>query len=106
MGDNDFSSLEENLSSNSSTANKNKKFDDTLEELERIQSSLGYAWGVTGHLNAVKNSDELRDAYNKAQPDVIKAFTKFSQSKPLYDVLDNGLVDVLEEPKTFEDMQK
>merc|ERR1712157_408106 len=50
--DNEFSSLEENLST-TSTADKNKKnFDDTLEEVERIQSSLGYAWGVTGHLNA------------------------------------------------------
>jgi len=95
--DEEFSALEETLASSDKVT-----YDGTLDEVERIQSKLGYAWGVAGHLNGVKNSDELRDAYNKAQPDVIKAFTKFSQSKPLYDALNQLSV----EDENFEGMQK
>jgi oligopeptidase A len=42
---------------------------------------------VAGHLNGVKNGDELRAAYEANQPKVVQAMTKFSQSKPLYDAL-------------------
>jgi oligopeptidase A len=59
-----------------------------LPEVERMQFPLGYTWGVAGHLNGVKNSDPLREAYEANQPKVVQAMTKFSQSKPLYDALE------------------
>ena len=36
-----------------------------IEPLEKIESPLNYAWGVTSHLNGVRNSQELRSAYEK-----------------------------------------
>ena len=63
-------------------------YDQVLPEVERMQFPLGYTWGVAGHLNGVKNSDPLREAYESNQPKVVQAMTKFSQSKPLYDALE------------------
>ena len=82
-----FQELEAYLKSISS--NGSVTYDDVLPRVERIQGPLEYAWGVAGHLKAVKDSEELRNVYQQSQPDVVKAFTKFSQSKPLYDALDN-----------------
>ena len=36
-----------------------------IEPLEEIGSQLSYAWGVTSHLNGVRNSPELRTVYEK-----------------------------------------
>ena len=78
-----FKSFEEKLASSSACTD----YDAVLPELERIQFPLGYTWGVAGHLNGVKNGEELRQAYETAQPKVVKAFSEFSQSKPLFDAL-------------------
>ena len=77
----DFTNLESKLSSDTSD------FDDVLPVVEKLQFSLGYVWGVAGHLNGVKNGDELRAAYEENQPDAVKAMTQFSQSRALYDAL-------------------
>lgn len=82
-----FQELEEQLSSGSSDGSL--VYDDVLPKVEQIQGPLEYAWGVAGHLKAVKDSEELRNVYQNSQPDVVKAFTKLSQSKPLYDALDS-----------------
>ncbi|KAJ7340323.1 hypothetical protein OS493_003059 [Desmophyllum pertusum] len=58
-----------------------------IEPLEKIGSPLSYAWGVTSHLNGVRNSQELRTAYEKVQPLVVQASMKASQSVPLYAAL-------------------
>src|SRR3974390_188321 len=39
-----------------------------VRPLEEANERLHRAWGVVGHLNAVMNSPELRDAYNAALP--------------------------------------
>ena len=52
-----------------------------------MQYGIGYAWGVTSHLNGVKNSDDLRKAYEENQPKVVKAMSQFSQSREVYDAL-------------------
>jgi oligopeptidase A len=79
----DFAKLETDLSQKESPP----EYEEVLPEVERIQFPLGYTWGVAGHLNGVKNGDELRQAYETNQPKVVQAMTKFSQSKPLYDAL-------------------
>ncbi|MEM8830658.1 MAG: M3 family metallopeptidase [Cyanobacteria bacterium P01_G01_bin.19] len=56
-----------------------------VEPLTAIDERLGWSWGIVGHLMGVKNSPELREAYQKMQPEVIKFYTKLSQSKPLYE---------------------
>jgi oligopeptidase A len=63
------------------------EYDQVLPELEKIQFPLGFAWGVAGHLNGVKNGEELRKAYEENQPKIVQAMSKFSQSKPVYDAL-------------------
>uniref|UniRef100_A0A6U6EF43 oligopeptidase A n=1 Tax=Odontella aurita TaxID=265563 RepID=A0A6U6EF43_9STRA len=78
----DFSAMESKLSEDDGTS-----YDEVLPAVERLQEPLGYVWGVAGHLNGVKNGDELREAYEKNQPGVVQAMTKFSQSRPLYDAL-------------------
>jgi oligopeptidase A len=77
----DFSTLEAALSSADGNYNA------ILPEVERMQFGLGYAWGVAGHLKGVKDSEELRAAYEENQPKVVTAFTKLSQSRPLFDAL-------------------
>lgn len=81
--DKDFADLTSKISSD----NYEPKYDEVLPELERMQYGLGFAWGVTSHLNGVKNSDELRQAYEENQPKVVKAMAQFSQSREVYDAL-------------------
>eukprot|EP00542_Grammatophora_oceanica_P021271 CAMPEP_0194036328 /NCGR_PEP_ID=MMETSP0009_2-20130614/8668_1 /TAXON_ID=210454 /ORGANISM="Grammatophora oceanica, Strain CCMP 410" /LENGTH=721 /DNA_ID=CAMNT_0038678021 /DNA_START=257 /DNA_END=2422 /DNA_ORIENTATION=+ len=85
----EFTSLEDKLSSCSSAdASEDLSYDKVLGEVERMQFPLGFVWGVAGHLNGVKNGDELRTAYEENQPKVVQAMTKFSQSKALYNALE------------------
>jgi len=56
-----------------------------VEPLTAIDERLGWSWGIVGHLMGVKNSPQLREAYQQMQPEVIKFYTKLSQSKPLYE---------------------
>mmetsp|Transcript_17757 Transcript_17757/g.27624 ORF Transcript_17757/g.27624 Transcript_17757/m.27624 type:complete len:804 (-) Transcript_17757:314-2725(-) len=85
----DFTLLEEKLAHTADGTTKTSEisYDAVLPEVEKIQSSVEYAWGVAGHLKGVNDSEELREVYQKCQPQVVKSFTAFSQSKPLYDAL-------------------
>ena len=51
--------------------------DDALEPLSR-------AWGVAGHLNAVVNSPEIREAYNGNLPRVTAFYTDLGQNEALF----------------------
>ena len=55
-----------------------------VEPLDRLGERLTWSWGVVGHLMSVKNSPELREAYETVQPQVVQFFNKLSQSQPLY----------------------
>jgi oligopeptidase A len=55
-----------------------------VEPLTAIEEKLNWSWGVVGHLMSVKNSPELRDAYEKVQPEVVKFANKLSQSHAIY----------------------
>jgi oligopeptidase A len=102
----DFVTLEEKLSTSSSNGGK-VDFDSVLPAVERIQFPIGFTWGVAGHLNGVKNGEELRVAYEENQPKIIQAISKFSQSKPLYDALvavENEFQDIKDD--SFEMQQK
>lgn len=94
----DFSALETRLSSEDS----NCSYDDILPEVERMQHPVAYAWGIAGHLMGVANSAQLRDSYEENQPAVVKAFTKFSQSRALFD----ALTDIEEQWKNENDDAK
>ena len=57
---------------------------DFVEPLEDANERLARAWGVVGHLNAVMNSPELRDAYNSNLPKVTQYYTEIGQHQGLY----------------------
>lgn len=54
-----------------------------VEPLDRLSDRLTWSWGIVGHLMGVKNSPELREAYESMQPQVIQFFNKLSQSQPI-----------------------
>lgn len=54
-----------------------------LEELERVFND---AWSPVGHMNAVVNNPELREAYEKCLPLISEYSTKIGQNKKLYEV--------------------
>jgi oligopeptidase A len=55
-----------------------------VEPLEKITERLSWSWGVVSHLMGVKNSPELREAYEAVQPQVVQFSNKLSQSQPIY----------------------
>lgn len=55
-----------------------------VEPLTRMEERFEWTWGVISHLMGVKNSPELREAYETMQPDVVEFGSRLSQSKPLY----------------------
>lgn len=56
-----------------------------VEPLTAIAERLRWTWGIVGHLMGVKNSPELRQAYESVQPALVEFSTRLGQSKPLYD---------------------
>lgn len=58
-----------------------------VEPLEQLTERLHWSWGIVGHLMSVKNSPELREAYEKMQHSVVQFGNKVSQSQPIYKAL-------------------
>ncbi len=52
--------------------------------LEQLNDTLANFWSPVSHLNAVCNSDELRVAYNQAQPKLSAYYTRLGQNHDLY----------------------
>lgn len=80
----DFEVLEKKMKDENESS---KLYNLAVEEIERIEYPLGFAWGIVGHLHSVKNNEELRKAHSEMQPVIIKTTNKLSQSKILYDSL-------------------
>ncbi len=59
----------------------------TLGLVEDLERPFEYAWKPVGHLFGVKNSPELRTAYDEAQPKIVEFSLKVRQSEPLYKAL-------------------
>ncbi len=55
-----------------------------VEPLERLTERLTWSWGIVSHLMGVKNSPELRQAYETSQPQIVQFSNRLSQSKPIY----------------------
>jgi len=56
-----------------------------VEPLTEIEERLSWSWGIIGHLMGVKNSPELREAYETVQPGLVQFANRLGQSKPAYD---------------------
>ncbi|WP_374424136.1 M3 family metallopeptidase [Chromobacterium sp.] len=55
-----------------------------VDPLTDATEHLGRAWGVVGHLNAVVNTPELREAYNANIPRISEFWTEMGQNLELY----------------------
>jgi oligopeptidase A len=60
-------------------------WDGLVQPLEQLEERISWSWGVVSHLMGVKNSPELRQAYETMQPEVVKFVSRFSQSQPIYE---------------------
>lgn len=58
-----------------------------MEPLTALNERLGWSWGIIGHLMGVKNSSELRVAYESVQPDLVQFANQLSQSPVIYESL-------------------
>ncbi len=56
--------------------------------LEALGDRLGSVWGTVGHLMGVQNSDALREAFEHAQPEVVRFALAQGQSRPIYRALE------------------
>ncbi|MBV6621527.1 MAG: M3 family metallopeptidase [Rivularia sp. (in: Bacteria)] len=65
-------------------ANVKPTWDGLVEPLERLTERLTWSWGIVSHLMGVKNSPELRQAYETSQPQIVQFSTRIGQSKPIY----------------------
>ena len=59
-------------------------WDALIDPVENVSARLWRAWSVAGHLNAVVNTPELREAYNRCLPQVTEFSTWVGLHKGLY----------------------
>jgi len=60
-------------------------WDACFAKLEEIDRPFEYAWGPVSHLFGVKNSPELREAYESVLDDVVQLGLRASQSRQIYE---------------------
>jgi len=94
----DFKNIEKNLSNY--LIQNDLNWDKVINPLNEINEILRWSWGVISHLNAVNNSESLRDIYSKFLPKIISLSNKFGQSKIIY----NSLVK-LKEKNNFDQIK-
>ena len=71
-------SLEQSLAQGVAT------WESLITPLTAITERLGWSWGIIGHLMGVKNSPELRAAYESVQPALVQFSNDISQSQAIY----------------------
>jgi oligopeptidase A len=64
---------------------KERSYDAVIGQRNEAEDALSKAWGMVSHLNAVKNSDELREVYNKCLPKLSDYGTEMGQNRELYE---------------------
>ena len=94
----DFKNIEKNLSNY--LIQKDLTWDKVINPLNEVNEVLRWSWGVISHLNAVNNSESLRDIYSKFLPEIICLSNRFGQSKIIY----NSLVK-LKETNNFDQIK-
>lgn len=61
-----------------------RTFENTLLALEAAAETLEFAMGVVGHLESVKTSDELRQAYNTVRPRLSEFYSRIPLNERLW----------------------
>ena len=60
-------------------------WDTFVRPMEDANERLSRAWGPVGHLNAVMNSPELREAYNATLPKITQFYAELGQNLQLFE---------------------
>ncbi|MHB1115996.1 M3 family metallopeptidase [Sideroxydans sp.] len=60
-------------------------WDAFVRPMEDANERLSRAWGPVGHLNAVMNSPELREAYNSTLPKITQYYAELGQNQALFE---------------------
>lgn len=55
-----------------------------VEPLEEVEDSLSQTWSTISHLNAVSNTDDIREAYQRCLPVLTAYSTQVGQNKKLF----------------------
>ena len=64
-----------------------KTWDNFIQPLEAAENNLNRLWSPISHLNAVVNSDELREAYNAALPKLSEYSTEMGQNAEFFQAM-------------------
>jgi oligopeptidase A len=64
--------------------NEEISWDGLIKPISLLEDRLSRAWSPVRHLNSVKSSDTLRDAYNACLPLLSEYSTEMSQNRALY----------------------
>ncbi len=59
-------------------------WNELVKPLQQLVERLYWSWGIVAHLMGVKNSPELRTAYNTVQPKVVEFTNQLNQSQSIY----------------------
>lgn len=66
------------------TKNSQYTWDNLIQPIDEMDEKFSRAWSPVNHLNSVKNSPELREAYEACLPLLSEYSTWVGQHKPLY----------------------
>lgn len=66
-------------------ANVKPAWEGLVEPLTQIEERLSWSWSIISHLMGVKNSPELREAYETVQSGLVQFANRLGQSKPAYE---------------------
>jgi len=81
-------------------------WEDLLAPLDEMDYRIEWVWNTVGHLLAVKNSPELRAAYETSQPKIVGVGLKISQSLPIFRALKAIKNDAVQWAKLTEAQQR
>ncbi len=77
--------LQNSRNTNSST--KAPDWQSLMGPLDDMEDRLSKVWSTVSHLNAVKNTADIREAYNKCQPMITEYYTGLGQNRQLFDAV-------------------
>ncbi len=91
---NQLNQLESNLTQQLASG-ETMDWQQVMPPLHQLGERLRWSWGVVSHLNAVCNSQELREVHAAQQPDVVRFGNRVGQSQPIH----RALRQLIDKPK-------
>lgn len=67
------------------TASKDHNWESLLQPIEAMEDELAQAWSPVSHLNSVRNSDDMRQAYNACLPLLAQYSTWSGQHQQMFE---------------------